>query len=134
MLNSNGTIEVRTFTAGSALPVEGSTVRILGAEEPNRTVAYSLITDVDGATGAVALPTADIEFSLSPSPAETPYALYDIEVSSPGYYSKKIYGVAVFSGVDTVQSVAMIPKPSSGNQRPPLGNIDAIIPQNERLE
>ena len=134
MLNSNGTLRIRTYTAGGALPVSGSVVRIFGADENNKDIVYSLITDRDGATVAVTLPAPDPNFSLSPTSDEIPYSLYDIEVNAPGYFSKKIYGVSIFSGTDAIQAIPMIPEGVGDNQNYPLGSVNIIIPNNQRLE
>ena len=109
MYNSSGRLTVRAYTAGGALPVEGAVVRITGATEENRLVAYSLITDRDGVTEMTELPAPGISYSLSPAPAEMPYALYDIEISAPGYYSERLNGVSIFSGISSVQPINMIP-------------------------
>lgn len=133
MLTSEGKIRIRAYTAGGALPIEGATVRIMGAEEDNRLVSYSLITDRDGLTESVSLPAPDVNFSLSPSPNEKPYALYDIEITAPGYYSKKINGLSVFSGIESVQLINMIPEGSRPIEDFPRNNINADIPENEQL-
>ena len=133
MLASEGKIRIRAYTAGGALPIEGATVRIMGAEENNRLVSYSLITDRDGLTESVSLPAPDVNFSLSPSPNEKPYALYDIEITAPGYYSKKINGLSVFSGIESVQLINMIPEGSRPIEDFPRNNINADIPENEQL-
>lgn len=109
MYDSSGKLTVRAYTAGGALPVEGAVVRIMGATEENRLVAYSLITDRDGVTEVTLLPAPSISYSLSPDPAEMPYALYDIEITAPGYYSERLNGVSVFSGISSVQPINMIP-------------------------
>lgn len=132
MLDSEGTLRVRAYTAGGALPIADAVVRIKGAEEGNRLIAYSLITDRDGTTEAVKLPAPSLSYSLSPSPAEAPFAVYDIEISKEGYYSKVINGVNVFSGVNSVQLANMIPT-SSGAGDYPRGNINATIPENDSL-
>ena len=131
---SQGTLRVRTLTAGSALPVEGSVVRILGANENNRLVAFSLVTDSDGITRAVALPTPNVSYSLSPSPSEAPYSTYDIEVTSPGYFPRRISGVSVFSGINSVLPIAMIPLSQDNEQKYPIGSLNTTVTQNERLE
>ena len=41
MPNSSGTLRVRAYTAGGALPVEGAVVRVMGAGEDNRLVSFS---------------------------------------------------------------------------------------------
>ena len=132
MLDSAGTLRVRAYTAGGALPIAGAVVRIIGAEEANRLVSRSLITDRNGITEAVSLPAPNISYSLSPSPIEAPFAVYDVEISAEGYYSKRINGVSVFSGVDSVQLANMIPT-GSGVGDYPRGNVNARIPENESL-
>ncbi|MBE6532641.1 MAG: hypothetical protein E7676_03920 [Ruminococcaceae bacterium] len=132
MLDSVGTLIVRAYTAGGALPISGAVVRIKGAEEANRLVSYSLITDRNGITEAISLPAPSLSYSLSPSPAESPFALYDVEVSADGYYSKRINGVSVFSGINSVQLANMIPS-SSGAEDYPRGNVNAQIPENDSL-
>ena len=133
MLTSEGRIRIRAYTAGGALPIEGATVRIMGAEEDNRLISYSLMTDRDGLTESVALPAPDVNFSLSPSPSEKPYALYDIEITAPGYYSKNINGLSVFSGIESVQLINMIPEGSRPIEDYPRSNINADIPENNQL-
>lgn len=132
MLDSEGTLRIRAYTAGGALPIPGAVVRITGAEEANRLVSYSLLTDRNGSTNIVSLPAPSLSYSLSPSPAEVPFALYNVEISADGYYSKRINGISVFSGINSVQLVNMIPV-SSDSQDYPRGNINAIIPENQDL-
>lgn len=134
MLNSQGSLRIRTYTAGGALPVAGAVVRITGAEEDNRFVAYSLITDRDGLTEKVFLPAPSVDYSLSPSPAESPFSVYDLEITASGYFSKKINGLTVFSGIDSIQLVNMIPRSNTPIVDYPRGNVNAIIPENEDLQ
>ena len=134
MLKSEGSLTVRTYTAGGALPVSGALVRIQGAEEGNRFVSYTLITDRDGLTDRVILPAPSVDYSLSPGPAEAPYAVYDIEISAEGYYTKIIKGLTVFSGIDSVQLVNLIPSTASPIMDYPRGNINASIPENQDLQ
>ena len=130
-----GTLTVRTYTAGGALPVAKSVIRITGVDEENRFVEYSVLTDVDGITESIALPSPGVRFSLSPGSAETPYAMYNLEISADGYYPKKISDVAIFSGIDSQQPIAMIPLPIRDNGTTyPRGNLNATVIENENLE
>ena len=127
--DESGTLTVRTYGA-NAFPIEGATVRIRGAAEENRFVEYSVITDEDGVTVPVVLPAPDRSNSLSPNGVGASYAPYDVEIIKDGYYTKKIYGVAIFSGVGAFLPVNMIPFTSSEmGGRYPEGNIDATITQ-----
>ncbi len=133
MLNDFGFLSIRAYTADGALPVMGATVRIQGAEEENRFISRSLVTDEDGMTETVRLPAPSTGFSMKPSPAEAPYALYDIEITADGYYTKKIYGLSVFAGTTSIQLVNMIPESDDALGNSPSGSIDATIPENENL-
>ena len=133
MINSQGTLQIRAYTAGGALPVPNARVQITGADETNRLISYSLITDMDGITDAVTLPTPSVDYSLSPTPAEAPYAIYDVVIDAEGYYIKRINGVNVFSGVNSLQQINMIPISSDGKNDFPRGNVNTNIPNNENL-
>ena len=128
-----GNLTVRAYTAGGGLPVEGAVVRIFGSEEVNRTVMHSLITDLDGVTESVSLPAPLRENSLFPENNKSAYALYDVEIEKEGYYSKKIFGASVFSGVNSLLSVNMIPISEGGRSDYPRGNINTVIPENQSL-
>ena len=131
MLDSNGSLRVRTYTAGGALPVKDAIVRIIGAEEDNRMIAYSLVTDRDGLTENVVLPAPFVDYSLSPSPAELPYSTYDIVITAPGYQTRRISGLTVFSGVNSVQNVNMIPGSGEYPDNYPSDNVNAVIPESK---
>ncbi len=132
MLDNFGSLSVRTYTAGGALPVANATVRIRGADEDNRFISYSLITDEDGMTVAVELPTYNKELSLTPEPEAPPYATYNIEVFAEGYTPKRIMGVPIFSGVYSLQPVSLLPHSSGGvDASNEISNI--TIPDSELL-
>ena len=134
MLNSSGTLRVRAYTAAGALPIEGARVRITGASEDNRLVAFSTLTDRDGLTELITLPAPNVDYSLAPNPAELPYSLYDIEISKNGYYTKRINGLTVFSGINSIQLINMIPGSGNMVEDYPRGNINYIIPENTDLQ
>lgn len=136
MAEEYGTLMVRTYTAG-ALPVEEAVVRIKGADETNRTVVYSLVTDLDGVSETVTLPAPPKALSESPDTVGIPYSLYDVEVYADGYYPKRIYGVTVFSGVKTLIELNMIPtseNPDDYLEDYPRGNVNSVVPPNSDLE
>lgn len=130
--DESGTMTVRAYTAGGAIPLQGTRVRVTGAMEENRFYEAELITDYDGLTAKIVLPSPKRSYSLSPGAPETPYATYDLVVSAEGYYPKELYGVAVFSGVDSLQPIAMIP--ISEGDPPPRDNLVIYVKENERLE
>jgi hypothetical protein len=133
MFSSFGTLTVRAYTAG-AIALEDVAVRITGAEEENRFVAYSLITDVDGVTPEVSLPAPDVGYSLTPGAGETPYATYDILLEKDGFYTRRIFGASVFADVRSLQIVNMIPTTEDAVRELPRGNLNVNIPRNYDLE
>ena len=131
----SGTLIINASSAGGALPSAGTLVRILGGEEENRDVQFSLLTDIDGVSERITLPAPSRELSLTPGAAEPSYALYNLEISAPGFYTKRILNVAVFDGEETVQPVNMIPLAlHNDNLTSPRGNLDTFVRENEFLE
>ena len=131
--NESGTVTVRVYTAGGALPVANSVVRIIGADEDNRFIEYSVITDIDGITKALILPSPAKAYSLAPHAKEIPYAVYDLEITADGYYTKRINNIAVFSGIEAIQEVNMIPISPLQDAIFPRGNLEATVRENEYL-
>ena len=105
----SGYLIVRASTASGAIPVEGVTVIVQGRDEENSNVFLSLITDRDGLTQKITLPTVSRDESLSPSANIKPYSLYNIEVYKDGYYPQHYSGVAIFEGITAVQNARIIP-------------------------
>lgn len=63
-----GYISFFTTAANDALPVEDVIIHVRGADEENRFIEYSLLTDRDGKTQKLALPAPPARYSLYPSP------------------------------------------------------------------
>ena len=133
--DKNGTLVINAYSASGALPIKDTHVRVVGAGEENRTIQYSVVTDLDGVTLPIILPAPPRELSQSPGANQASYAIYDIIVTSPGYYTKRIYNVAVFDGEKTIQRVNMIPLPMhENNVTYPRDNLNTLVRENEMLE
>lgn len=104
-----GWLTVRAQTAG-AYPVEGALVKIRGAEENNSDIVFSLITDKDGLTDKIRLPTPPIGLSQYPGAGELPYSVYDLEIIADGYIPKRIYGLTVFPKTGSIQIIGLVPE------------------------
>ena len=113
--SGKGSLTVKAIIADGALPVQNALISIRGADEENRFVEYSFLTDEDGLTELVALPTPDVQYSLSPSPTEIPYASYDITAMADGFYPISIVGASVFANTHSLQVINMIPVTESSN-------------------
>lgn len=122
-----GTLRIRATSASGAIPIMGAIVRIMGGEEANRDIVKSLVTDNDGITPKVKLPTPKRSYSLTPEDEESPFALYDVDISADGYFTKRIIGVAIFSGINAILPVNMIPESESPMVNYPKGNVNSIL-------
>ncbi len=122
-----GTLRIRATSASGAIPISGAIIRITGAEEGNTDVKKSLVTDNDGITPKANLPTPRRIYSLTPEEEEVPFALYDVEAVADGYYTKKIFGVAIFSGINAILPINMIPLSDRQYENYPKGNVNANL-------
>ena len=133
--DSFGNVRVRAYTASGAIPVEDVLIKIYGADEYNRDVMYSLITDMDGLTKEMSLPAPEKSLSTSPGASESPYAVYNVELAKAGFYPKKINNVPIFAGTKASLPIEMIPLTYGYDGYViPQSNLDSTIYENENLE
>lgn len=125
----SGYLSIRALLGG-AFPIEGAVVRIIGADEVNSKTSFSVLTDRDGITEKIMLPAPPLSSSIVPNPSENPYALYDVEITKEGFYPRKFQSITVFSGVETVQNINMIPI-NPYNDTLPKDTVNVIIPNIE---
>lgn len=132
--SSMGQLQVKTTSAGGALPAENINVRIRGNDEGNIGVDYSLVTGRDGLTDTVSLPAPDPTFSRSPNSAEQVFATYNVQAFGEGFYPKEIKEVAVFGTVKSLLTLNMIPDAGFTRDTPaPNSSNNSIITENEAL-
>lgn len=99
-----------TFSVISTLgfiPVQNATITITTDSAPENVIA-SLVTDENGQTDMITLPTPPFVLSQSPGVIQ-PYASYNVEITAPGYEDVRIEGTEMFSDVTAVQLVRMNP-------------------------
>lgn len=107
--NGYGHLIVRVSTALGAIPLEKAVVHIRGSSEDNSGVIYSLLSDRDGLTEKVSLPTPPRSASLSPSPSP-PFSAWGIEVTKEGYIPVFFQGVPVYPDTVSVQPAVLVPR------------------------
>ena len=107
--NSVGYLTVMVTTARGAIPLEGATVNIRNDDPDSSEMIYSLLSDRDGKTPKVSLPTPPMSNSTSPnnSPA---FATYNIDVFKNGYTPLYFHNVPIFPSVISVQPAVMVPE------------------------
>ena len=104
-----GILVVAASAAGGAYPISGATVLVESDDEYDRVSPIARLTDRDGMTEEIALPTPPRSLSLTPEGSEAPYATYRIFVRKERYYDKLVRGVPIFEGVRATLPVNLIP-------------------------
>ena len=103
---SLGALKVQVFMADRVYPISSAHVVITGKE--NGKVYFDGYTNTNGVVGSLYLPAP--KKSLSQSPQEKPpYAQYDITVTHPRFQKRQYLGVPVFSGVESIQNIQLLP-------------------------
>ena len=116
--SAKGSLIVKVSTASGAIPVENVTVIVQGKDEDNQDIFMSLLTNTDGLTQKIELPTKSRNLSESPSPSSKPYSTYSIDVYKEGYYPQHYNGVPIFEGIIAVQNARIIPISEFDAQNP----------------
>ena len=112
LYNDIGHLRIFVTTADCALPVEGACVIITAHNSKGISIFASDITDQSGCSAVFALPAPEPMLSLKKGCSVRPYAVYDICVSSDGFFTEKSVDVPVFAGITSVQQFSMKPLPA----------------------
>jgi len=113
-----GYLIVRVSTARGAIPLSGAAVSIRGGSETDGGILHSLVTDADGRTERIALPTPGKSASDAPDNG-IPYTSYRVDVFREGYIPITFENVPVFPSILSVQPAVMVPETGSGSTHSP---------------
>ena len=105
-----GYIKAEVTTGSGAVPIENAVVLITKKENGKTYLLKMLISDESGSTETVALSAPNVSFSETPAPTEKPFADYYISAYADGFYAENDMEVPVFSGVKSIQPIALIPR------------------------
>lgn len=112
---SYGKFGVRAFAAGSAYPVDGALVIVRSKKEDGTPATIAVLeTDESGKTQTITLETPPKSLSLAPGSEIPPYALYDVEVTRPGFYSVVTRDVQIYPDTTSILPINMLPLPDTG--------------------
>ena len=108
-----GSIIAQIVTSAAQIPVAGATLTI-SRELPDggQELLAVRMSDYDGFTEPFELPTPPASDSQTQQTAEVPYALVDLRTERTGYGRVLVRGAQVFSGVQTLQQLVLIPTPT----------------------
>ena len=105
-----GYLTVRVSTAGGAIPLEGAAVNIRGGNVEDSAIIYALVTNSDGLTPTVSLPTPPRSASETPQNTTPAYAVYNVDVYAKDYIPAFFNNVPIFSGINSVQPAVLVPE------------------------
>ena len=103
-----GYLRVYAFTGGGAEPIPDARVIVTRPTNDRQTIYANLVTDSDGFTPVIALPTVDPALTLQPS-ATQPYVTYTILVTANGFQPAEHRSVPIYGNNYVTQPVAMLP-------------------------
>lgn len=125
---NGGSFGFLRFSVGSAdntIPQEGAAVYVYTdpADGGEPALIYTLITNADGLTDTVTLPTPPLSESFSPEYLK-PYSTYSVFVSKNGFYPSDGRTVPLFPGVTSIQPINLIPLSAFPDAVPPIDEAD----------
>lgn len=113
---ATGYLRIHAYESYAQLPLQDVAVTVTASD--GTAIAMSL-TDRNGAAGPVPVPVPDLEESLSPDPAERPFAVVNVYAHKRGYERIEAENLQLFADTTTIQPLEMIPLselPGSFNQ------------------
>lgn len=114
--DSTGFILVNVRTGDESWAIEGAVVMVTAIVDGRRMIIASGITNESGTTRRFAVPVPALALSQQPFSQKRPYNLFDVSVTSKGFFNARSVDVPVFSGITSVQNFAMIPVPLMMNE------------------
>lgn len=118
-----GTLNIRVFTAKQAAPVKGATVTVSLDDNGKETLIKSYITDKDGETPSIVLPTVSKEESLNPG-IVNPYASYRVRITADGFFTIDSVNIPIFDGESSALPIEMLPLPEGYTGKIILKSLD----------
>ena len=111
-MESTGRLTVRVYVSQAQIPVEGATVVVTAPGEGGRLRLLSVqATDSSGEIRPIDIAAPAPGESTAPHGAggPAPFSVCDVWAEHPGYAMLEAVGVQIFPGVETVQTMELIP-------------------------
>ena len=103
---ATGYIQVRAYTSYAQLPLQDVAITVTA---PDGTAIAMRTTDRNGRIAPIPVPVPDRSESLSPDPAERPFALVNLYAHKRGYERVESDNLQLFAETTTIQNLEMIP-------------------------
>lgn len=109
-----GFLQVETFVADKAIPIEGASVVITRKYKDGDVLIGSLTTNQSGKTPTINLPAPPKIYSEElDNTTVQPYSEYIIEVKADGFYPEENFVVPVFDSIKSIQPFQLVPLPKN---------------------
>lgn len=107
-MQQTGSLTFRVYTSDADLPVEGATALIRQQDSPGRLLGIR-VTGSSGETDPLVVETPGASLSQSPENTIQPWTGLSVIVEHPEYERVTLQGLQVFPGIETVQTIRLIP-------------------------
>ena len=104
--SGNGFLKVQVSAGRSEIPVPDARIVVTKKLNGKAFVLAGVISDINGMTQRISLPAPPASLSQTPGNIN-PFAVYDVEISRPGYVTVKDIDVPVFDKVLSIQNVKL---------------------------
>ena len=91
------------------IPLQNAVVSISKELGDGFYIVKMVLTDENGETGLISMPTVDKSKSMSPINGTDAYSVYNARIEAPGFQTRDYYGIQIFEGITTTQNVNMLP-------------------------
>lgn len=107
---SFGYLRFAVTSADGTIPIDDAIVYVYTDPEEGSEgqLLYTLVTNIDGITETITLPTPPLSESFSPEDPK-PYSTYNVFASKSGYYPTEGRTVPLFPGITSIQPINLIP-------------------------
>ena len=112
-----GYLRVYVFSGGGAEPLAGARVAVSRHQEDGDVLFANVVTDADGFTPVITLPTVDPALTMQPGNPQ-PFVLYDVTVTADGFIPSDYSNIPIYGDTYVTQSAAMVPLIPAGNNTP----------------
>ena len=131
-MKTTGSLTVRVYTSQAQIPLEGAAVVVTSRGEDGKLRLLTVqSTDRSGEIRAIRVeaPAAGESTSAHPAGEPAPFAVCDVWAEHPGYAMVRVDGVQIFSGVETIQDIELLPL-AEGQSSLQNRSVLEITPQN----
>ena len=105
-MSATGYITLRAYTSTAQFPLQNVAVTVTASDG---TAIAMRLTDRNGLIQPIEIPVPDKNESLSPDPAERPFAIVNLYARKKGYEQVESENLQVFADTTTNQNLEMIP-------------------------